>query len=273
MVAVQRYRGRRLFASFGAVAVALLVVAFLLVNCALGDAGQRDVQDQTTVGAVSAARAIGDVFITGHDLALTTTGTTNFDDVFKRLQDDSVRLTALVVSVKLTAQNLDSQATHAAREARALGTESGAIFASSIGYLARQAQDTVLETEGAVERVMWSLDGMHRRIDRIFEGVRRGVGEARAIRAAFAAISFTNGSLVRFIDDVAVSSTQQTDAAQQASSSMRAMVQVFEQFTDLLLASGDELSHMRQVVAELQASVAGLRVGDVPAGQNCLLVG
>lgn len=79
--------------------------------------------------------------------------------------------------------------------------------------------------------------------------------------------------LVRFIDDVAVSSTQQTDAGQQASSSMRAMVQVFEQFTDLLLTSGDELTHMRQVVAELQASVAGLRVGDVPSGQVGLLVG
>jgi len=54
---------------------------------------------------------------------------------------------------------------------------------------------------------------------------------------------------------------------------MRAMVQVFEQFTDLLLTLGDELTHMRQVVAELQASVAGLRVGDVPSGQVGLLVG
>lgn len=240
------------------------------------EAARRAVAVQGATGAAAAQAVAAEQAVEGGALAVDriaeavdTIKETAVEMVreFKRLQDDSVRLTALVVSVKLTAQSLDSQATHAAREARALGTESGAIFASSIGYLARQAQDTVLETEGAVERVMRSLDGMHRRIDRISEGVRRGVGEARAIRAAFAAISSTNGSLVRFIDDVAVSSTQQTDAAQQASSSMRAMVQVFEQFTDLLLTSGDELSHMRQVVAELQASVAGLRVGNVPAGQ------
>lgn len=81
---MQRYRGRRLFASVGAAAVALLVATLLLVGGALGDAGQKDVQDQTSVGATSAARAIGDVFSMGHDLALTTTGITNFDDVVER---------------------------------------------------------------------------------------------------------------------------------------------------------------------------------------------
>ncbi|MGH2347460.1 MAG: hypothetical protein ACRDG4_19715, partial [Chloroflexota bacterium] len=62
---------------------------------------------------------------------------------FKRLQEDSIRLTALVASVKSNAENLDMQAANATLEARHLGTESGSAFATNIGRLARQAQDTL----------------------------------------------------------------------------------------------------------------------------------
>jgi len=181
---------------------------------------------------------------------------------FKRLQEDSIRLTALVASVKSNAENLDMQAANATLEARHLGTESGSAFATNIGRLARQAQDTLADAEGAVRSVVTSIDEVNRRIERISEQVRRGVEEVRTVRTTFEEITQTNGSLVQFIDNVAESAGVQAESAQQAAHSISEIALVFEQFTELLITSGDEIANMRLIVAGLRESVADLRVED-----------
>ena len=180
---------------------------------------------------------------------------------FKRLQEDSIRLTALVASVKSNAENLDMQAANATLEARHLGTESGSAFATNIGRLARQAQDTLADAEGAVRSVVTSIDEVNRRIERISEQVRRGVEEVRTVRTTFDQITQTNTSLVQFIDNVADATGAQAHSAQQAARSIGEIAQVFEQFTELLITSGDEIANMRLVVAGLRESVADLKVG------------
>ncbi len=180
---------------------------------------------------------------------------------FKRLQEDSIRLTALVASVKSNAENLDMQAANATLEARHLGTESGSAFATNIGRLARQAQDTLADAEGAVRSVVTSIDEVNRRIERISEQVRHGVEEVRTVRTTFDQITQTNTSLVQFIDDVAEAAGGQAYSAQQAARSIGEIAQVFEQFTELLITSGDEIANMRLVVAGLRESVADLKVG------------
>ncbi len=179
---------------------------------------------------------------------------------FKRLQEDSIRLTALVASVKSNAENLDMQAANATLEARHLGTESGSAFATNIGRLARQAQDTLADAEGAVRSVVTSIDEVNRRIERISEQVRRGVEEVRTVRTTFDQITQTNTSLVQFIDNVADAAGAQAHSAQQAARSIGEIAQVFEQFTELLITSGDEIANMRLVVAGLRESVADLKV-------------
>ncbi|MDB5075598.1 MAG: methyl-accepting chemotaxis sensory transducer with sensor [Chloroflexi bacterium] len=181
---------------------------------------------------------------------------------FKRLQEDSIRLTALVASVKSNAENLDMQAANATLEARHLGTESGSAFATNIGRLARQAQDTLADAEGAVRSVVTSIDEVNRRIERISEQVRRGVEEVRTVRTTFDEITHTNSSLVQFIDNVAGSAGVQAQSAQQAARSITEIAQVFEQFTELLITSGDEIANMRLIVASLRESVADLKVDD-----------
>jgi methyl-accepting chemotaxis protein len=181
---------------------------------------------------------------------------------FKRLQEDSIRLTALVASVKSNAENLDMQAANATLEARHLGTESGSAFATNIGRLARQAQDTLADAEGAVRSVVTSIDEVNRRIERISEQVRRGVEEVRTVRSTFEQITNTNSSLVQFIDNVAESAGVQAQSAQQAAHSIADIAQVFEQFTELLITSGDEIANMRLIVAGLRESVADLKVED-----------
>ena len=181
---------------------------------------------------------------------------------FKRLQEDSIRLTALVASVKSNAENLDMQAANATLEARHLGTESGSAFATNIGRLARQAQDTLSDAEGAVRSVVTSIDEVNRRIERISEQVRRGVEEVRTVRSTFDEIDRTNGSLVQFIDSVADSAGIQAGSAQQAAFSISEIATVFEQFTELLITSGDEIANMRLIVAGLRESVADLKVED-----------
>jgi methyl-accepting chemotaxis protein len=185
---------------------------------------------------------------------------------FKRLQEDSIRLTALVASVKSNAENLDMQAANATLEARHLGTESGSAFATNIGRLARQAQDTLADAEGAVRSVVTSIDEVNRRIERISEQVRRGVEEVRTVRTTFDQITNTNSSLVQFIDNVAGAAGVQAQSAQQAARSITEIAQVFEQFTELLITSGDEIANMRLIVADLRDSVADLKVeeGDTP---------
>jgi methyl-accepting chemotaxis protein len=179
---------------------------------------------------------------------------------FKRLQEDSIRLTALVASVKSNAENLDMQAANATLEARHLGTESGSAFATNIGRLARQAQDTLADAEGAVRSVVTSIDEVNRRIERISEQVRRGVEEVRTVRTTFDQITATNSSLVLFIDNVADSAGAQAQSALQAARSIAEISQVFEQFTELLITSGDEIANMRLIVAGLRESVADLKV-------------
>jgi len=179
---------------------------------------------------------------------------------FKRLQEDSVRLTALVTSVKSTAENLDMQAANATLEARHLGTEAGSAFATNIGRLARQAQDTLADAEGAVRSVVISIDEVNRRIERISEQVRRGVEEVRAVRTTFDQITNTNSSLVQFIDNVAGAAGVQAQSSQQAARSIAEIAKVFEQFTDLLVTSEDEIANMRLIVAGLRESVADLKV-------------
>ena len=181
---------------------------------------------------------------------------------FKRLQEDSIRLTALVASVKSNAENLDMQAANATLEARHLGTESGSAFATNIGRLARQAQDTLADAEGAVRSVVTSIDEVNRRIERISEQVRRGVEEVRTVRATFDDVTHTNSSLVQFIDSVADSASIQSQSALEAAQSISQIAQVFEQFTEQLVASGDEIANMRLIVAGLRESVADLRVGE-----------
>jgi methyl-accepting chemotaxis protein len=183
---------------------------------------------------------------------------------FKRLQEDSIRLTALVTSVKSTAENLDMQAANATLEARHLGTESGSAFATNIGRLARQAQDTLADAEGAVRSVVTSIDEVNRRIERISEQVRRGVEEVRTVRTTFDQITITNGSLVQFIDNVAEAAGDQAQSSQQAAQSISEIAKVFEQFTELLITSGDEIANMRLIVAGLRESVADLKVEDEP---------
>jgi methyl-accepting chemotaxis protein len=179
---------------------------------------------------------------------------------FKRLQEDSIRLTALVASVKSNAENLDMQAANATLEARHLGTESGSAFATNIGRLARQAQDTLADAEGAVRSVVTSIDEVNRRIERISEQVRRGVEEVRTVRATFDEVTNTNGSLVQFIDSVADAAGIQSQSAVQAAQSISRIAQVFERFTEQLVVSGDEIANMRLVVAGLRESVADLKV-------------
>jgi methyl-accepting chemotaxis protein len=179
---------------------------------------------------------------------------------FKRLQEDSIRLIALVASVKSNAENLDMQAANAVLEARHMGTESGSAFAINIGRLARQAQDTLADAEGAVRSVLASIDEVNRRIEQIAEQVRRGVEEVRAVRTTFEQITWTNSSLVQFIDNVADAAGTQAQSAQQASQAIGELTQVFQHFTDLLVASGDEIAHMRLIVGGLRESVAGLKV-------------
>jgi methyl-accepting chemotaxis protein len=181
---------------------------------------------------------------------------------FKRLQEDSIRLTALVASVKSNAENLDMQAANATLEARHLGTESGSAFATNIGRLARQAQDTLADAEGAVRSVVTSIDEVNRRIERISEQVRRGVEEVRTVRATFDEVTNTNGSLVQFIDSVADAAGIQSQSAVQAAQSISQIAQVFERFTEQLVVSGDEIANMRLVVAGLRESVADLKVGE-----------
>ncbi|HVA89902.1 MAG TPA: methyl-accepting chemotaxis protein [Chloroflexota bacterium] len=181
---------------------------------------------------------------------------------FKRLQEDSIRLTALVASVKSNAENLDMQAANATLEARHLGTESGSAFATNIGRLARQAQDTLADAEGAVRSVVTSIDEVNRRIERISEQVRRGVEEVRTVRATFDDVTHTNSSLVQFIDSVADSASIQSQSALEAAQSISQIAQVFEQFTEQLVASGDEIANMRLIVAGLRESVADLRVSE-----------
>lgn len=183
---------------------------------------------------------------------------------FKRLQEDSIRLTALVASVKNNAENLDMQAANATLEARHLGTDSGSTFAANIGRLARQAQDTLADAEGAVRSVVASIDEVNRRIERISEQVRRGVEEVRTVRSTFDEVTKTNTSLVHFIDSVADSAGVQAQSAQQAAYSISEIAQVFEQFTELLITSGDEIANMRLIVAGLRESVSDLRVEDAP---------
>jgi methyl-accepting chemotaxis protein len=179
---------------------------------------------------------------------------------FKRLQEDSIRLTALVASVKSNAENLDMQAANAVLEARHMGTESGSAFAINIGRLARQAQDTLADAEGAVRSVLASIDEVNQRIEQIAEQVRRGVEEVRAVRTTFDQITWTNSSLVQFIDNVADAAGTQAQSAQQAAQEIGELTQVFQHFTDLLVASGDEIAHMRLIVGGLRESVAGLKV-------------
>jgi methyl-accepting chemotaxis protein len=179
---------------------------------------------------------------------------------FKRLQEDSVRLTALVAAVKNNAESLDLQAANAALEARHLGTESGTEFAASIGRLARQAQDTLDDAEAAVRSVIASIDEVNRRIERISEQVRRGVEEVRQVRTTFVEITTTNTSLVQFIDSVADSAGIQAQSAQAATAAITDIARVFEQFRDQLTATGDEVANMRLIVASLRASVANLKV-------------
>jgi methyl-accepting chemotaxis protein len=181
---------------------------------------------------------------------------------FKRLQEDSIRLTALVASVKSNAENLDMQAANATLEARHLGTESGSAFATNIGRLARQAQDTLADAEGAVRSVVTSIDEVNRRIERISEQVRRGVEEVRTVRATFDQVTNTNGSLVQFIDSVADAAGIQSQSAIQAAQSISRIAQVFERFTEQLVVSGDEIANMRLIVAGLRESVADLKVAE-----------
>ncbi|SRR5579883_444253 len=179
---------------------------------------------------------------------------------FKRLQEDSIRLTALVSSVKSNAENLDMQAANAALEARHLGTETGSAFATNIGRLARQAQETLAEAEGAVRSVIGSIDAVNRRIERISEQVRLGVEEVRSVRSSFADITASNESLVGFIDQVAESAQEQADSAQHAATSISAISEAFKRFNDLLIATSDEMAHMRLVVVGLRESVADIKV-------------
>ncbi len=181
---------------------------------------------------------------------------------FKHLQEDSIRLTALVSSVKSNAENLDMQAANATLEARHLGTETGSAFATNIGRLARQAQETLTDAETAVRSVVTSIDAVNRRIERISEQVRLGVDEVRSIRGAFTGITTTNEALVEYIDQVADSAHTQTESAQSAATAITATAATFQQFNSLLIASSDEMASMRLVVADLQESVAGLTVDE-----------
>jgi methyl-accepting chemotaxis protein len=179
---------------------------------------------------------------------------------FKRLQEDSIRLTALVSSVKSNAENLDMQAANAALEARHLGTETGSAFATNIGRLARQAQETLADAETAVRSVIASIDAVNRRIERISEQVRLGVDEVRSVRANFEDITTTNQALVQFIEQVAGSAHAQATNAQRVATSITAIAATFRQFNEMLVASGDEMAHMRLIVADLQESVSTLKV-------------
>jgi methyl-accepting chemotaxis protein len=179
---------------------------------------------------------------------------------FKRLQEDSVRLTALVAAVKNNAESLDLQAANAALEARHLGTESGTEFAAGIGRLARQAQDTLDDAETAVRGVIASIDEVNRRIERISEQVRRGVEEVRQVRTTFEDITTTTTSLVRFIDNVADSAGVQARSAQVATAAITEIATTFEQFRDQLISTGDEVANMRLIVASLRTSVQDLKV-------------
>jgi methyl-accepting chemotaxis protein len=109
--------------------------------------------------------------------------------------------------------------------------------------------------------VVTSIDEVNRRIERISEQVRRGVEEVRTVRTTFDQITQTNTSLVQFIDNVADATGAQAHSAQQAARSIAEIAQVFEQFTELLITSGDEIANMRLVVAGLRESVADLKVG------------
>ena len=105
-----------------------------------------------------------------------------------------------------------------------------------------------------------SIDEVNRRIERISEQVRRGVEEVRTVRTTFDQITATNSSLVLFIDNVADSAGAQAQSALQAARSIAEISQVFEQFTELLITSGDEIANMRLIVAGLRESVADLKV-------------
>ena len=224
---------------------------------------QRDTETATTLAANSrlavnsGQESVGRIAEAVDAIKEAAIGTTR---EFKRLQEDSIRLTALVASVKSNAENLDMQAANATLEARHLGTESGSAFATNIGRLARQAQDTLADAEGAVRSVVTSIDEVNRRIERISEQVRRGVEEVRTVRTTFDQITQTNTSLVQFIDNVAGTAGEQAHAAQQAARSIGDISKVFEQFTELLITSGDEIANMRLVVAGLRESVADLKV-------------
>ena len=224
---------------------------------------QRDTETATTLAANSrlavnsGQESVGRIAEAVDAIKEAAIGTTR---EFKRLQEDSIRLTALVASVKSNAENLDMQAANATLEARHLGTESGSAFATNIGRLARQAQDTLADAEGAVRSVVTSIDEVNRRIERISEQVRRGVEEVRTVRTTFDQITQTNTSLVQFIDNVAGTAGEQAHSAQQAARSIGEISKVFEQFTELLITSGDEIANMRLVVAGLRESVADLKV-------------
>jgi methyl-accepting chemotaxis protein len=181
---------------------------------------------------------------------------------FKRLQEDSIRLTALVSSVKSNAENLDMQAANAALEARHLGTETGSAFATNIGRLARQAQETLADAETAVRSVITSIDAVNRRIERISEQVRLGVDEVRSVRSSFEDVTTTNQALVQFIEQVAGSAHAQATNAQRVAASIVAIATTFQQFNEMLVTSGDEMAHMRLVVADLQDSVSSLKVDE-----------
>ncbi len=181
---------------------------------------------------------------------------------FKHLQEDSIRLTALVSSVKSNAENLDMQAANATLEARHLGTETGSAFATNIGRLARQAQETLTDAETAVRSVVTSIDAVNRRIERISEQVRLGVDEVRSIRGSFEGITTTNEALVEYIDQVAGSAHTQAESAQSAATAITTVAAAFQQFNSLLVVSSDEMASMRLVVADLQESVASLTVDE-----------
>jgi methyl-accepting chemotaxis protein len=111
-----------------------------------------------------------------------------------------------------------------------------------------------------VRSVIASIDAVNRRIERISEQVRLGVDEVRSVRANFEDITTTNQALVQFIEQVAGSAHAQATNAQRVAASIIAMATTFRQFNEMLVASGDEMAHMRLIVANLQESVSTLKV-------------
>ena len=90
--------------------------------------------------------------------------------------------------------------------------------------------------------------------------MRLGVEEVRSVRSSFADITASNESLVGFIDQVAETAQEQADNAQHAATSISAISEAFKRFKDLLIATSDEMAHMRLVVVGLRESVADIKV-------------